>query len=506
MAGQDLLHPTDLQFPAAVLVLFVSDLATDGGRLATRTPAPGAAPASARIELAVSVGACSTVATWMDSAISSLFSALRLATPASVPGAIIASIWNWLVSTAETVVRGLLTSITDAVLGTIRSIAAAVAAVATQVASLLPYALKVTATGESGSTFRLGSAPLSGTFTLAVTAGDLPEWPAVLADCAEVTKVALADFHAKDVPLTWGPLQAPGDPKLSPIESARNDDRTDAAGHATWGFTTSVDPGDPTGEEQTQTNSMPVSIHRPEVEAARAKVTEALLGFIPPLLRQFVSAVFKPYADDLQARLNTMLDARGSGTADIIFHTAASPKPSTSPGPSGVCAPNPVTPGTYTGTTASTFSETIDLGAAFGGVVATTDGTGKATVVVAADGSLSGTWDLVQHEIFDETASVDGTPMLKDHRVATYTMTDGTVSGTACDMGLSYGRIVVTSCIDSLKGDCSDDPMPTGSSPVPLGMGPPSSVTAGGATWKAHYTDEGDANVKSDLTVAVSRQ
>ena len=150
MAGQDLLHPADLRFPAAVLVLFVSDLATDGGRVATRTLAPGAAPAPGRIELAVSVGACSTVATWMDSAISSLFSALKLATPASVPGAIIASIWNWLVSTAETVVRGLLTSITDAVLGTIRSIAAAVAAVATQVASLLPYALKVTATGGDG--------------------------------------------------------------------------------------------------------------------------------------------------------------------------------------------------------------------------------------------------------------------------------------------------------------------------------------------------------------------
>jgi len=46
MAGQDLLHPATLRFPAVVLVLFASDVATDGGHV----PAPGASPSAAALD------------------------------------------------------------------------------------------------------------------------------------------------------------------------------------------------------------------------------------------------------------------------------------------------------------------------------------------------------------------------------------------------------------------------------------------------------------------------
>ena len=59
--------------------------------------------------------------------------------------------------------QGLISSVTDAVLGTIRSIAATVAAVAEEVASLVPCGVRVTALGgASGALARIrneGSTP-----------------------------------------------------------------------------------------------------------------------------------------------------------------------------------------------------------------------------------------------------------------------------------------------------------------------------------------------------------
>ncbi len=523
MAGQDLLSPTTLRFPAIVLDLFVSDLATDGGRIAPSADSGGpsaAAAGEARPLMALAetgtysdsgaqpmtatTGICSSAASWISGVISSLFNALKVATPSSVPGFIIASIWNWFVSAAEAFVRGLLTTLTDAVLGTVRSIAASVAAVATQIASLLPYVVKVEATGPDGSgTFTLGTAPLSGTFTASVTAGDLPEWPAVLADCAATANVALADFHAKSVPVTWGPLQAPADPKLGPTADAKTDTFTDANGQATWSFTTSTDPGDPNGDQQTQTDVMPVSIHRPEIEEARAHLTTALLGFIPGILRPFVASLFAPYIDGLQARLNTLLDAHGSGSAVIVYHD---PKPSptiTPPASPGVCNPNPVAPGNYAGTTTATSSEIIDLGVS-GGVVDTGNAAGKASIVVAADGSLSGTWDMTSNDVFDETAAVNGVVGLKEHRVST-TTDSGNVIGTACDLVLTFGAVVVVSCVSLLTGDCTGDVPPTPASTGPGAFGPPSTVSGGNVTWTFHYASDSGANVVYDLVVAVSR-
>jgi hypothetical protein len=511
MAGQDLLSPTTLRFPGMVLDLFASDLATDGGRIAASLDGqPLMALADIGIyrdsdaqPLTATAGICTSTASWISGVISSLFNALKVATPSNVPGFIVASIWNWLVSAGEAFVRGLISTVTDAVLGTVRSIAGAVAAVAEQVASLLPYVVKVQAAGADGSsTFSLGSDPLAGSFTASVSAGDLPEWPSVLADCAAVANVALADFHAKNVPLTWGPLQAPADPKLGPTAAAKTEDFTDANGQATWAFTTSTDPGDPNGAQQMQTDVMPVSIHRPEIEQARARLTSALLGFIPGILRPFVASLFAPYIDGLQARLNTLLDARGSGSAVIIFHD---PKPSpsiTPPASAGVCNPNPVAPGNYVGTTTGSSSEIIDLGVS-GGVVDTTNAAGKASIVVAADGSLSGTWDMTSNDVFDETAAVNGVVGLKEHRVSTTTYS-GAVGGTACDLELTYGAVVVVSCVSSLTGDCSNDVPPTGTSPAPGGFGRPSSVSGGHVTWTFHYASNGDAQVVYDLIVSVS--
>jgi hypothetical protein len=518
MAGQDLLAPPTLRFPAVVLVLFASDLATDGG-----APTPsGASPSAAAdrngiafADLAVagpggagvgslgvaSGGVCSDTANWINGTISALFDSLRAATPDNLPGRIVVSIWNWLVSQGEALVRGLLSSITDAVLGTVRSIAGTIAAVAEQIASLVPYGLRVTAAGATGgATFMLGPDPLPGAYTVSVSAGDVPDWPAVLADCASVAGVALADFHARGVPLTWGPIDAPADPKLTPTAAARTTDVTDANGQASWPFVTSVDPGDPTGEQQNQVDAMPVAIHRPEIEAARQHLTAALLGFVPGILQPFVAAIFAPYISGLQARLNALLDARGSGRATIVFHAGASPSPSqpASPAPSGACSPSPVIPGKYTGTIANTSNEVIDQGA-FGKTVATSTASGAIAMVVAPDGSVGGTWDMTMKFVFDETATSPGSISIHDHRDFTASYTGGSVTGTACNLGLAGGTYRVLTCMDSVNGDCTGEPVPPTTTPAPGGLGSPSSVTPGHVSWRWTYSES--EPVVTDLLV-----
>ena len=521
MAGQDLLQPATLRFPAVVLLLFASDLATDGGR----TAAPGSLPSSmpsgttaalapARLMAFTGGGAagavypavaidtiCSDSANWINGMIGSFFNALKLATPTNLPGIIVTSIWNWLVDKLQAAVQGLISSVTDAVLGTIRSIAGMIAGVAEQVAALLPYAVKVNASqtgGTGGATFRLQpTVALSGAFTATVSAGDLPAWPAVLQDCASTAQIALPNFQAHGVPLTWGPLQAPADPLLAPLDSARTKDTTDAKGQASWPFQTSHDPGDPTGEQLNQVDYMPVAVHRPEIDQARSRLTTALLGFIPGLLRPFVSALFAPYLDGLQSRLNTLLDARGTGSATLIYHAKAkpTPAPSTSPAPSGACSPSPVPAGSYSGTFTLSLTTVLSTGANPRADVTTDKGTGPFNMTVSSDGSLTGTFS---YQVNEDEVIDDG--VVQDEMVSTYTVSGSTVGGTACNMVLALGTATTTSCHDRMLGDCSGGSVSLAGLQLPIGA--PTSIGAGSVTWG--FQSDTNAVAGEDTTTALT--
>ena len=528
MAGQDLLQPATLRFPAVVLVLFASDLATDGGRTAAPGSVPSSAPSSApsgttaalapnRLMAFAGGGAagaaypavaidtiCSDSANWINGMIGSFFNALKLATPTNLPGIIVTSIWNWLVDKLQAAVQGLIASVTDAVLGTIRSIAEMIAGVAEQVASLLPYAVKVTAGhtgGTGGATFRLQpTAALSGAFTATVSAGDLPAWPAVLQDCASTAQIALPNFQAHGVPLTWGPLQAPADPLLAPLDSTRTNDTTDAKGQASWPFQTSHDPGDPTGEQLNQVDYMPVAVHRPEIDQARSRLTTALLGFIPSLLRPFVSALFAPYLDGLQSRLNLLLDARGTGAAMLVYHAKAepTPAPSTSPAPSGACSPSPVAAGSYSGTFTLSLTTVLGTGANARADVTTDKGTGPLNVTVSSDGSLTGTFS---YQVNEDEVIDDG--VVQDEMTSTYTVSGSTVGGTACNMVLSLGTGLTTSCHDRMLGDCSGGKS-FSLAGLHLPIGAPTSVGSGRVTWGFQNETNAGEDITTVLTVSVT--
>ena len=439
--------------------------------------------------------------------ISSLFGMLKLATPDNLPGKIVVSIWNWLVSAGESFVQGLISTVTDAVLGTIRSIAGTIAAVATQIASLIPFGLRAVAVGPTGGgTFMLGSDPLVGSFNVIRERGRparLAGRPGRLREGRQGPAGRFPQHEGRPDHL-GSPAGAGESAHLARRPQDRRRDRCERSGEhgaSRRARTRATRPA----SNRTRSTRCRSRIHRPEVESARAHLTAALLGFVPGILQPFVAAIFAPYISGLQGRLNALLDARGTATAILVYHSGVSPKPSVSasPAPSGACSPNPVAAGTYAGTFTATSSEVIDQGE-FGKTVATSTGSGAVTVVVAGDGSVTGTWALKSHFVFDETAAVNGVVGLHDHSDSVSGYTGGAVTGTACNLELGTGTYSVESCVDSLRGDCTGDPAPPNRTPVPGGFGKPSSATPGHVVWRWHYAGSTGAVVVADLTIDVS--
>lgn len=129
----------------------------------------------------------------------------------------------------------------------------------------------------------------------------------------------------------------------------------------------------------------------------------------------------------------------------------------------------------------------------------TDNGSGPFNLVVSSGGTMSGTFQNVNHE----HAVIDA-GIARDEQVATQTMTGSTVGGTTCDLTLTFGTSVTTSCHDKMFGDCSGGSISLAGDT--LSMGAPNSAGGGHATWTHHDDTTVDGvNVTSTVTVMVSR-
>jgi hypothetical protein len=503
MAGQNLLQPMELRVPAVVMVLFTSDLATAGGTVAAHgdleAPRPPLRPDAAAKEAAAAGAAaisgtlCSDAANWVHSMISSLFDALKVAGSSDPLLAFFGTIWNFIVDRLHAFVEGVITSVTDLILGSVRSIAAGIAAVSMQIASVLPYAVTVDTSGGNTSIpayFKLTTESLPGQFTASVSAGDLPDWPDVLKDCARVAGVALPDFRSKNVPITWGQVQAPGDPLLAGTGTPST--TTDDAGQAVWMFSTSVDPGDANGDLRNQEDSLPVAVHRPELDRIRAALVNALLGFVPQILRAKVGEFMAPTLDTFQANLNKLLDAPGTGHVWLDYHDKVppTPVPSLTPAPSSACSTS-LPPGTYQGTFTTDSTTTVPPGVVDLGESGTTvlHGTGPLTVTVNADGSLGGSFDVViqQHQTFEGMSPGSEDTTMNEHGQG--------VSGTLCNLTLTFASATTTDCHSTGYATCGaiGITIPLKGVVPPLPLGAPTSSSGGQLTWKLSTSEPFDA-------------
>ena len=495
LAGQDLKDPASVRFPGVVLFLMTSDLATDGGRVRVPTPSPSAAiqvlPLAATepimADLAVDVGVlCSGPSGWIDAIVQDLEAALISAMPPGIVGAVLGGVLSWFIHVTAGLVKGLVDTFLAPALTVIRSIAAIASGLAEQIASVMPFAVKVIAGhGDTteGATFFLDRDPQRGQYTAYVSAGDLPSWPDAVARCAAAAGIDLPDFTSKGVPVTFGPLEAPGDPLLGPTDQAVTTTATDETGTAVWPFLTARDPGDPTGEQRNQFDQMPAAVHRPELDTMKKRLTLSLLSPLPALLQPFVGALLQPVLGGIQDRLNSILDVRGSGPAIIVYHEKAPPTPAPSATPSGSAACAVTLPaGTYQGTLA--FDSTvlvppgqIDLGESG---VTNDHGTGPLTVTVHPDGTLSGAFSMTDLEHAEYHGLAEGTTD------KTLQMQGAGVSGTLCSLTLAFASETISSCHATGKAPRCNSVGATTSlaglaPPVPLGA--PTSVAGGTLTW-----------------------
>jgi hypothetical protein len=462
LAGQDLQDPATVRFPAVVLFLFASDLATDGGRVPAPSPSPSAAvrllPLAAGGPVvaapAVDLGLlCSGPSGWIDAVVQNLEAALINAMPPGIVGTILGAALSWFIHIAAGLVKGLVDTFLAPVLTLIRGIAAIASGLAEQIASVMPFTVQVIAghtDTAKGGTFFLGSDPQRGQYTAYVSAGDLPKWPDAVARCAAAARIELPDFTSKGVPVTFGPLDAPGDPLLGPTDQAVTTTATDDTGKAIWPFLTARDPGDPTGEQRNQFDYMPVAVHRPELDTLKKRLTLTLLSPLPPILQPFVGALLAPVLNGIQDRLNNILDVRGSGPAIIVFHDKAPPTPSPSVTPSGSGACTVAQPAATDQGSLTTKSTTIippgqiDLGEHGGENDA---GQAPLSVAVGADGSLSGQFTLTSQNHFEAQGVSQGT-------TDTTLVETGTVGGTLCALVIRFLTVTTTACHATGYGTC----------------------------------------------------
>lgn len=337
MADQDLNDPTTVTFPLLVLELFSSDIAVDNQTAAAssgllRRPAPSEAPlvALAAYRPAASVAPppqaftpCSAVDNFVNNAINTLFSALYAATPDNVVGAVIVSVWNWLVSKAQAFVQTLVNAVTAKVKGIIHDIAAAIATAVSAVAVFLPYVVHVSPQPGQIELPIDPAAAIPGHVGVTVTAGPALQWPGWLADCAAEADSKLPDNSVKGSQVDWT-MESQG---LYVIEDG-GPGKLDSSGTATLDFHSVVESADhKDGQRQHATVTARVSVERQDLADARKQLGDALFSQIPTMLQSFVSAIFRPYVDDFLRNVDSLFDAKGSGTLDIIYHTPPSPTP-----------------------------------------------------------------------------------------------------------------------------------------------------------------------------------
>lgn len=330
MAGQDVTDPTTLIVPGLVMALMTADI------LADDPPGQGQAQGQAQVAMAATVdlgprtaqGICTGAQAFIENVIGLVFEALRVKVPDSGAGSVLAGAWNWLVSRGEDIVRTLAGALTEPVKAVIRSVVGSIAIAAQAIAAIVPYTVTVTADPASFVLPEDPLPPVTGAFRARVTAGDLPDWPPVLKDCAQAAGTTLPSFRPGGEPVTWSAiLYADGR-----VFRGRADATLDATGTASLRFFSATEsPELADGQLLSSTARVSVVVRRTALEdQARELVLGQLLGGVVPVIRPYLAAALQPLVDGLLSRLRLLTEARGAGSVVVLYHV---PRETPTPGP-----------------------------------------------------------------------------------------------------------------------------------------------------------------------------
>ncbi len=456
LAGQDLKDPATVRFPAVVLFLFASDLATDGGRV----PAPSASPSAAARLLPLAAGGpvvaapaidltliCSGPSGWIDAVVQNLEAALINAMPPGIVGTILGAALSWFIHIAAGLVKGLVDTFLgpgpDAHPGHRRD------RLRTGPADRLGHALCRPRHGQRGRRIGERGRPVRPRCRAAgwlVRRGGLGRRSAEMARRhpglrPEGEAHAARLQHEERAPhFRPGPVSYDQTPLFFRGSGAVDDTVTDATGQAHWPFVVADDPGQGQGAAEHQSDTMSVAVHRRGPAGPRGP-HRALLGGLPEILRPYVGILLKPILDAFQSKLNDLLDARGDATVYLDYHLPSpSPSPSTAPSASGSC-PTQWPVGTDQGSLTIKSTTIIPPGQIDLGEHGGENDAGQAplTVTVGSDGSASGQFTFTTQNHFEAQGISQGTE-------DTTLVETGSVGGTVCALTLRFLHETNTAC------------------------------------------------------------
>jgi hypothetical protein len=319
LAEQDLTRPLDVVFPGAVFVLFASELAVE----ASGGVADGAIPVNARrsIVLPPAQGVCSDVETFISGTLEAVFAALKVEVPDDVPGAILASIWNFAVAIAEGIVTGLADVLTGPVIQVIRAIAGAVALVSQVLSFVTPWFVNASPSFANTRFAVGGEAEIAGAITFTIESGGLDEWPADVADCAKVAGAPLPALTPEPgTPVTFQLVESP----IDLVAEGEVPTALDGNRRAVLQYVTNREDSDD-GPVQSGTFLVKFTMEREGLEGLGQVLAGVLLAALPPVVTQPLSQLLGAQIDALVQTLDTLTEVVGTSLITVTYHEQTDP-------------------------------------------------------------------------------------------------------------------------------------------------------------------------------------
>jgi hypothetical protein len=314
-------HYRRVVLPQAVLVLFASDVAVHlaGRQVHGRRPASALRGASA--------GPCSAVQSFIDQTIGAVFNAIGHVAPPTGTGffAQLATGAAFVVNTAINVTHFIVIGGVKVAIGLITSSVAAVAGTVTVVSQIATALLPWTGTieGSPNPISKGVGSGVPGELLLNVTApGSNLEWPRFVVDCAQVFNIPLPTLKPSNADVEWD-VSNQDPPGLLVRKS--DSGPLDRNGRASLRFeTTSETPELAKGDLHIGAVVAIATIHRKDVDQLADRLSHALLGSLPKIVKSTIGPVLqaklKPLLDAATAKIATVRDIQATGVEAVRYH------------------------------------------------------------------------------------------------------------------------------------------------------------------------------------------
>jgi hypothetical protein len=334
MGMQTWAQAPDVVFPMIALPLFVSDVITATEASSTASSSAqrvGIASAQATNLLDFTSAPCTTVSNFIQGVLNSVFTGLQLGTPSGTStiskiGKFFVTLWNNALLIAQTVLNGLLTKLTDTIVGAIRSVAAGLAVIAQIVAYVTPWSVKITPQVQTVS------AGDGGTISAKVDSAGPSSYPSAVSDCAGKADVTLPPLGGANLPTTWSLTGA-----ISP--SGPTNVTLDSSGSSTIRFTTTAQASagsaacdEARGQPQGEFGFVSISVTRSGIDGLQQLVNGLLATGLGPIAGPIVKSLLGPILASIQAQL-AKLTQSVIGTGFVVVTGQASSGGSACPSP-----------------------------------------------------------------------------------------------------------------------------------------------------------------------------